>query len=911
MHRTGYVKPLSGVDEMLAEQDTESVREQDRPFENFHGMNITSDQAMEDIRLGVREDLVHALGGKEAGGKILDYRINKELRSKVTREIGLERQNAGFLHGKWIAGKGFFKNVASVVSFNTLSRGDVGSRVAEEYGKGTTVEERKAFLAKKFWDGLTVSQRTLVSNDLTGRGVLIPMGPFAPGINAQIAQISAASPDQMENMRLVLAFLPQRALDPIYPTRKPAPTKSTLDRLIELRETEAGAREKMLGTTVYDATRLQKEVLDKHPDISAFLEKVLVENALYPIEKNAEAQALIADVEQRFAAKKRELSEADPTKKDENIVKETVAALLKELEGVQVLLPVSGEKQDESKGPSEEAKQLEAAQKLMNKILESQESLCDKYAEAEALGSELYENQRRLAGIAEPQPTGKGKETTDTGYGDTVRDIEVLLKNKNKLKVEIGNMERRFGQNTIELMGMFVEKYKIPDKNTTGAQDSYNELRDLNQILSTGDFRPSGEEELFGKMYSKDSQRASVEPSNLSRKIKNLTPSKVKDMEKQIKSKHAVEGKKRERVTCRQLLTLLKADDYVKAGATNKEIARRRAFQWTNVRIAKVGNMQVYRQANEEVAEYLGETVLGSKRLARLGKILKAKMTHGRVLEARDLIDQIAGFDKDFHMFRGLPKDATLSELRNLMEANGGIEDNKLFEYAEKLKQVFDSFEMLNGAGKVELLDGDALDLERLIENLFLIREEVRSRKFFEELRGEKGDPAAAMLKKIREDSEARHKDEIGLLETWTSKDAEWKQLFSTKFLKQKFLESLRLLRKQKKDKTITAEEFSDRLKKEGMVTAYDVLKYGLLADEAYELGKIISKWTGRKAGVGAGRLGRGANWIWQKGGKPLAKAVIVKPATWIGKGVAYPFKLAGRAGAGLWKVVTPKKAEA
>jgi hypothetical protein len=897
LQRTNYKKPLQGYEEFLGEQDTESVREQDRGFESFHGFNITGDQPLEDRRLGVREDIYNAIGriqpGRNAGLRIIDERINRELRGRMTRERGLDKQRRGWFGSRWVAGAGFLENCRNLVRTNS---GIISRNIENEYGRNETFEGSSLFVAQQFLTTLTPAQTGQVENFLLTRGVMAP--PIVPaGMNAVAVMLSSAEPEILHEMRTQLFFIPPRRLDPIYPTNMPVPAGTLYDRLIEFRERLGSQKEKAYSTTVYDATRLDHFLVDLRRTQQAIFErltnKILIPHALYPLERNPEAQTLVAYLEQR-------------------IHERGTADLDTELQNIEDNLPTVEEKREEGKEPSDELLQFERLQELTKSIQEIHSNLGDKYNEAESTGSQLWNLNRKEADLRTTAQAmgggGPGHQQVDIGLNAITQQTSALEKDKAKLQTEINNSERKFLQQSNELLAILNGRFAIP---APAHPDPYVNLRTFDgNFGAAAALHVSNEVQLFGENYPDNPARNPRGQSQLEQRINTFTPSQMKDMGKEIKKEYHRRFKKKERIDCRQLMTLLKEGDYARQGVTNPELRRRRALEWTNIRIAKVGSLQMFRQTNQELAEYLGETTLGSRRLSRFLKRMRAQLTHGSlfgrlsksgVLQASDVIDHVAGFDKDFHMFLGLPKDATLSEIRDRIETHGGITSPKLFEFSEKLKQAYLSFEMLNSAGKVELLDGDGMDMERLIENLLMIREELDCRQLFDGLRPGIDNKAEAMLKMIREHYEARRKDEIDILSRISPKNADWKQIFSRKYLKQKFLDSLKQLRKQKKDEKLSYGEFAEKLKEGGLTSAYDMLKYGLIADEGIEVGKKFAKWTGGKGKKAGEKLSRAKNWVWQKGLKPVGHYTLAVPAQTAGKIIAAPFKLAHSMGKGAW----------
>ncbi len=910
------VKPAMGIDEHLAEQDQEALEAEGTGFENFHGFNITSDQAIEAERLGSREDLMHNMerwfGGRAAANQILDERINHRLRTVVAREISLERQRVGFLASKFPAGAGFFGQVRNL--FRSSSN-QIDTRVGQIYGPDRNVDQIRIGLADNVLNPLTAAQRTAIQTDLATRGVALPPPPPVPvGVNAQVFQLSLAEPEVLEPMRQAMPFFPMPRLDPIFPTREQIPPPTAIERLIRFRNVEALERHKLLSTTVYDPTRLGQfmdMIRHTQPQLNTRINEILVSEALYPIEKHPEAQALIAYLEARMRAR-------------------GPADMLTELDGIRDNLPAITEKREEGKEPSDELKRLEKVQELTKSISDSYRALRGSYSKAVAQGNTLYEYNRQMAEHRLlPLPT----HAADSVGAGLQKSISKAIEDKNKIQVDTNNLERTYRDSATELQDMLTTAFALPVPPAT--PDPYANLR-VFFAAGVPALADSDEDELFG-----DTQcvipvggvvpgRGGRGASGFEGHILGFRPAQMEGMGDEIKTQYHKRFKKRQQVTPRQLLYLLKEGDFVREGVTNPELRRRRALYATNKNIAFVKNMQAFRTTNLELSERHGGSTLGSWRLNRLQKWLSARLTSRQVLETEDLIEYVSGFEKEFAVFKDMPKDITLAELRERFAKEGGVTDAKLFEFTEKLKEAFLSFEMLNKEGKVEIHEGDAMDMEMIIYKLTLLREEQRTRKFFEDIRGSDETKPEAILKKIKEDEAAFKKDELGILGKIAGKTAEWKQLFSKRFVRKKFIESCRAIRKMKKDEKMTQGEFEAKLEEQGLTTPYDLLKGGLMREEALEMAKTTAKWTGGKLATGGSHAKRGGKWIWENAGKPagkygivkpakfigkygiakpaqfVGKYAIVKPAVVIGKTVAFPFRLAKKIGVGMWNWAKP-----
>lgn len=958
---TGKYKPLEGLYEFQQSQAAEGIKVEHRPFYNFHGLNISDNQALEGARLQIREDIERRIeyekplkgsgksGERKAGLQVLDERVTQQLRRVMARELNVERQKMGYVAKKWEIGKGFMRNVAeatkaiwvtnflstplrgalNVVGLNKAAEAlrirnedEVGAKVEEVYGPEVNVEERRIKLAQDVWSKVTnPAHRAAISTELLNRGVNIPAARGT--IPGQILQLAEADAEQLMEMRVALSTAPNAVFpsidlknNPLFPMSEKEPPGHEIDRLIQLRQIEMRERTKLLSTTIYDPQRLQ-HFLDmmqvRHKGLHELLGKILKDHALHPLENHEEAQALVAYLEYRWQRRGPD-------------------DLKKELENIQKRLPDvhedhHGEKKDEHKdahGHKEEseAQKLEKAKGSLKKMQDVSKLLKREYAQAASIGQAIYESKVELEKIRNAAATGGagGKKGESGPAVSKDKYIEGLQDKKRELLLKIQDQEATFRDGSFEMLGVLNEMdsttpIKPGKKPPAGDKRKllfqfYTKLEPLKTY--------STDEEVFGDTNpvagAAGKRTSAVSGSKYSQLItQDFSDSQVTALQKEMDEHYSKKTHKKERLTPRQLLSLFKTNDLFRQGETNPEKAMRLGRAAANLMIADADHermLKVFRQTNQELSERLGATTLGSRRLHRLGKWLAAKTNTGGVYEAEDIINYISGFDKEFAMFKDMKRDITITEFRDLLEKHGGMDPLKLAEFAQKLIEVYHSFQVLNTDGKIELWENHAVDMEELIGMILTVSMVLRSEQMANKLRTMDGDPFENYIKETKTEETTALKQEKDLLGKLSDTFADWKQLFSKKVLKHKYLGQVKEAMEEMSAKNMNYKERKAFLAEKGLLTPFNALAKGIIADRAFDLGKSAAGWTWTKLkGGGKFTYETGADALggaWRDVVKPIGKAgkfvlwdVPTAPLRFgyhvTKKVVTFPFSLANR----------------
>lgn len=337
------------------------------------------------------------------------------------------------------------------------------------------------------------------------------------------------------------------------------------------------------------------------------------------------------------------------------------------------------------------------------------------------------------------------------------------------------------------------------------------------------------------------------------------------------------------RLTCRQLLYALKERDFVRAGITNEELRRKYALISTNLDVVDVQNIDLYRGVNERMSSRLGSTLLSFRVLDRIRKFTLSMAGSRPYIRGEDVICFTTGINKDFDPLRALRRDSTITELRKIMAEHPEMTPDKLFAFAEQLKAVIIGFNMLKREGHVQIFDRHATELENLIHTLMIVREEMRANKFFSEVSAQDGNKAHIILNKINEDEAARNSEEEALLGMLHNQSAEYKQLFSRRIFRQKFLEKYREARKYIKDNNLTPGEAEDHLTSQDLITA---------SREFRRSEDLKDAWSATKEG--SKKTYTAVKWT-------MGKAWSM---------VSYPFRVIGALGSKIGKAVSSKKTD-
>lgn len=908
-------KPVLSHDEFLAEQSSEAARQEILDEEVFHGLRISSEhQALEIDRLGIREDIARVMKKKNKeekteGQQIIDESINQRLRGIIERNAEEEIENANVLSSKkWkLKGWRFVRDMRGFFMGDEVD--DAAHKIRERFGEGKSIDEKKEFVAEKLWEELS-SERTATGSSkakvflekLINRSKATKIEVTGDNFNDFIAFVADAHiSDLIAAYNAVSSGL--RLKHSLFPLMSQKRQEGAFADYVDLIRLEAQEKKKRLSTTLYDPQRLQRELdkIDKSGEegspISTLLQEILEPDVLYDLTSNPEAQALLAHVE--YVSDKKDVS-----------------GLKEMLEKIKSSLPAQKEEVLESEKANEEQEaakeKLDPVQKIIDELSGLQTRLAEDYLKCPPILKDIGELEDRIDKAREDLSKSQDKRI-DVGLAALRKELVKRTDQRSRLFERIIADERKFKSKLKQLFTL------LENGQLDHALGSGTKLKELYELYDNIKAQPSS---TVDSLFGKDSQPQPQEQKEKLDSKKESTPKSMQDLilgfdEADFETiKKEVEGdllgkmKPRVKLTARQLLFKMKEKDMEAQGVTNPGQRQRFALLSTNLMIADAQNKQLYRSTNMELAERLGDTVLGSRRLARAGKWLRKKFWSSSIYEAQDVVDHVTGFDKELKMFRGMRPDITLAELRDLIERNGGISTAKLFEMISKLKEVFQSFELINSEGKVELYDNDAVTMEELIMKLQVLYEEYRTRQFFESVKDKDGSKAELILELIKENRATVEEEEKGILEQVADKFADWKQWFSKNVLKREFNDKYVAAREHIKNNKMGRKEAESYLSGEGLAGVASVLGSAYAVAEMAGTTRRAGGWTwdklrrGSRWGYGAGTGVLGA--AWRRILRPVGKWTLVKPAEYIiwkpvkwtartaGKVVSFPFVFAG-----------------
>jgi hypothetical protein len=324
--------------------------------------------------------------------------------------------------------------------------------------------------------------------------------------------------------------------------------------------------------------------------------------------------------------------------------------------------------------------------------------------------------------------------------------------------------------------------------------------------------------------------------------------------------------------------------------------------------------LQVHRSTNLEHQQWLSKD---KGKVSRAKRWVKDWYQDRKVYRGGDLINYIAGTEGAYAMFKDMPLDIQESDIIDRVNRNGDIRSPEtyktLYDYSMKLRASYLKFEKQHHEGKVELDDRDAAQMAKLVKNLLKVRAVLRSFARQEKVNTMHGNKAEIVLNMLREKNDTQMKDERTILEKVMDKAAEWKNMFSKKFLKNKFLDQIYEKKKEAKKNGMSDGEFQHEVEKSGLSTAYDALKYFLAAKEAYDIAKVAAGVGKSALSTVADKGGKLAGAGVDKVAKPVVRNFIVNPLKNIGSGALWvakaPFVLAGKIVGPAWEwAFTPSK---
>lgn len=888
-------EPLINVAGALQLENLEAIGQLQAANDNFHGLLITDDQAMENVRLNIREHLRASMeglrGGRRAELQILDHRINEALRQRISEQIAAERrtgiggalERAGsFFQRKFMAGHGFFGNIRRLFSRET----DVpGSGVREIYGESVSIEDRVRNISRAVWDGLNNLQQMQIQQALENFGVpLPPPPPWALGPR-QLQQLCNASADHLKRLRAALPFLSSPMIaGPVLPNMPAAAPATSLDRLIELQEIHEHERRKLTSYSVYHPQRLQT-VLDQirrtNPDLQTLLNDILQENALLSLD-NPEAQALVAELERRWTGD---------------------ATLLRQhLEVIRNNLPTEEAKAEEGKEETLEQERQKRCDEICQNLLALSGELGKSYSRGRALGRRLWGANRDVADTSATP--------TSNAHRQAIQQRGAVEKETAELHEKVGSFEKEYRRDAENLLRLLnIHTNPIPP-HAGPPPDPQENLRLLRNQFGHGMAgpQPTTLDELFGDT---DPANPYIPPGPAAFEIHvtAFSDDRIKTMRHEIKAHYTTRFRPRKKTTARQLLYMLREAELARQGYTNEATRMKLAFADADDLVADARNKGLARAVNNELSEYLGGTTWGSHTLDRMRKYLKAKIRPEEIFEAQDVIDRVTGSVQGMEVFDGITPDMSRMELQYYVD-NNAITPVQLRQFMEHMHEAIKGFTMSAMEGRVELYDIDAPRIEQLLKLMQRLGSIKAAEASFQKVSQMEGNKYELMLAQVDEYEKQEYQEEKDFIEKIRDRFADWKSWFSNNVLKRVFGERYREARKMKREQKMSEGEFQEYLKSNNLLAVGGVLGTAVTAAEMYGTGKKAAGWTWNKVKGGSGwtydKGKRGLGFVWRNAARPVGKYALVKPAEYLiwkpvkwtattaGKVAAFPFVLAG-----------------
>lgn len=939
----------------------ESVKER-------QGFLQLGDQATDRERLGVRREF------SKVNAQLLDERVTQRFMKEVFTEekkeehgMGVKRKinvpeeplddgiDRGRMGNFFHLGKHAFKKLANFVS----PKPDPEKRFLEAFDNEKTIGGMSVRLANRTLDDLSDAQRTLVQQALELIGVpLPPVPPQLPrGFTVatalryqQAAQLAAAKPWELRQMRdeasqhddEILDFFITRefgGLDKIFKRRAATPPLSPFDRLLQFKKIEGQERHDMVSSTIYDPQRLASFMTDlenTHHDLHhVLMHEVLEHDALFKLEHNKEALALVHYLESRMS---------DPTAPD---LKPELDDLVKKLKDIKIK-DTHGHGHDHheegKEKPEDKKKKIEEANEL---LAQKYSSLNDLYTEAATLGKELLEESRSLArynqnlddllksaaaarATAVAAGKGGGNNQQDSA-ANTVKDLIKEAKasitakqaTKKQMFTSVREAEAAFLKSATDLKKLLEDNKALP---AVATPDPVANLRTL--LTRIVDVEPdrSKEKGIFGITNAEEAEEeakkatapaaAVLGPSDAESPLRvifrdHFKPENAKKAKKEVNDECLKVFKVKTQLKPYELLAELMRGEAVRAGITDPAMAYADAEASADMLVDEAGVMiQVHRSTNLEHQQWLSK---GHGKMSRAKQWVKDRYENRKVYRGKDLINYIAGTE-GFAMFKDMPLDIQESDIIDRISRKGDIRSPEmyktLFDYSMRLRGAYLKFERAHHEGKVELDDRDAEQMEKLIRTLLKVRAVLRASARQEKVNTMHGNKAEIVLNMLREKNETQMKDEQTIFGKVGEKLSQW---FSKTFLKKTFLDQISNKKKEAKASGMSDGEFKQDIEKSGLATAYDALKYILAAKEAYDIAKVAAGIGASAVRTVANKTGSVASTGVDKVAKPVVKNLIVRPAVALKDAavwaVKFPFVAAGAIVGPVWKwAFTPSK---
>lgn len=922
------------------------------------------DQATDRERLGVRREF------SKVNAQLLDERVTQRFMKEVFTEekkeehgMGVKRKinvpeeplddgiDRGRMGNFFRLGKHAFKKLANFVS----PKPDPEKRFLETFDDQKTIQGMSVRLANRTLDDLNDAQRTLVQQALETIGVALPPVPaqLPRGFTVatalryqQAAQLAAAKPWELRQMREqasqhddhIYEFFKTRefgGLDKIFKRRAATPPLSPFDRLLQFKKIEGQERHDMVSSTIYDPQRLASFMTDPentHQDWHhVLMHEVLEHDALFKLEHNKEALALVHYLESRMS---------DPTAPD---LKPELDDLVKKLKDIKIK-DTHGHGHDHheegKEKPEDKKKKIEEANEL---LAQKYSSLNDLYTEAATLGKELFEESKLLAKYNEnldhlarnpvAAPAGNGgngnnnggngggngnqQASTASSYKELIKDTKTSITTKQATKKQmftnIREAEAAFLKSATDIKKLLEDSKALP---AIATPDPVSNLRIMFTHIVDAEPDRSKELGLFGKTNADKQSDVYTEPSDAESPLRQIfkvifKPENAKKAKKEVNDECLKVFKLKTQLKPYELLAELMRGEAVRAGITDPAMAYADAEASADMLVDEAGVMiQVHRSTNLEHQQWLSK---GHGKLSRAKQWVKDRYENRKVYRGKDLINYIAGTE-GFAMFKDMPLDIQESDIIDRISRKGDIRSPEmyktLFDYSMRLRGAYLKFERAHHEGKVELDDRDAEQMEKLIRTLLKVRAVLRASARQEKVNTMHGNKAEIVLNMLREKQETQMKDERTIFGKVGEKLSQW---FSKTFLKNNFLAQISEKKKEAKASGMSDGEFKQDIEKSGLATAYDALKYILAAKEAYDIAKVAAGIGASAVRTVANKTGSVASTGVDKVAKPVVKNLIVRPAVALKNGAVWvvkaPFVLAGNVFGPLWKwAFTPSK---
>ncbi|MFA5829697.1 MAG: hypothetical protein WC843_04335 [Candidatus Gracilibacteria bacterium] len=779
----GSSTPPNPDDEHLNEalHEVELARQEriDRLYASPDKKHVTNTQ------LGVHGDVAAALG-HHFGDKILEARMHKRLRDFVEHgdkmvsehsvhksmhhEVGdkglvmekTTKAGHAIVKGKSkIVPKGlidFFVNIYNrykgrpEIKSNIFIEGDmVDSRIEQDFGNNRGLDAMKESLMKSMSSHL---EHVLDNASTTVNSMLAVVG-IAPvsDIGKLLVSLKGLTYTQLKKISETTYNLGGDTFFIFGP--KNSDLRYVFDKFVALRKIETEERAKMFSKDRHDPDKLKKfrDVLKDGADGSdekeaytvlferIFKDKTPNGETLYNI-KNADNAALLLELEHIYKTK-------------------GAAELLKKLNKIYGALPSSKEKK-----PTEEGKETPESIKLKEQIEEQEKVLFDEkdlqeligaYGEASmvnenfATAEETYNSAR-----TKPTPAVAGGPVTaqmQANARQTAADVAKNLLNaetnlkaarekKSELLKKVNALEGKFKRAAGIITSVFdsescttkIDKDIQEDKTKTPPVDYEPSKIDprLNQLIAISTSNLTTSVELFPPIVpaaagATAAPVVSSQPDSGFFKFfsEKFTEDFQARLKKEIKT-HKEYLNPKSKATPRQLLFLLKKQDFEARGVTNPEMNDRYANIAANLAVADARSAGVHGAANNELAE----ANMGGFRgwLRRKTQFIQKNRFSSNVYTAQDAIETIA--QDDLIHFRHLTKHSTVADIRNILNEHP-MDAEKLREFAQGLESIFRYKKIDEGHGHsrtVEIYDFD-WDIEVLINNVRIAEAELITRQ--------------------------------------------------------------------------------------------------------------------------------------------------------------------------------------